>query len=365
MLTPDGGVWPPGAYKVDLYLNDKLDRTLNFTVAGAPEAAEATTVEPTARAEVVATVEPTATAEVAATTEPTATAEATAIVAPTEAAVVETPTEEASPAAAGSAEIIAAAVTATDVTVLTSTPIGVTETFPMGQEVVHTVVTVTNAPAGTTVKVVWTVIDVGDAAPPNSQIGETETDVEGSQNIDFTFEAGSSGFPPGDYQVDIYLNDNLDRTLNFTVVGEGTSAPVIPIPTLAPVGSCPPLPSPEYQPSGFVKGITMAQDTQGSEYEPVNPGRVFPPNATFHAVVAIENAPDNTEVTARWFVQDVGGAEPCNTEIIKPFRLTTSGSRNLDLTLQPPPGTEWPVGVYRVEIYVNGNLDLDVDFNVE
>ncbi|MEW5961092.1 MAG: hypothetical protein AB1801_25480 [Chloroflexota bacterium] len=337
-LTPDGGAWPPGAYKVDLYLNDKLDRTLNFTVAGAPEAAEAATVEPTA------------------------TIEATATVAPTEAAVVETPTAE---AATGSAEIIAAAVTAIDVSVLTSTPIGVTAVFPPAQKVVHTVVTVADAPAGTTVKAVWMVIDAGDAAPPNTQIGETETAVEGSQNIDFTFEAGGEGFPPGDYQVDVYLNDDLAQTVNFSVVGEDADAPVISIPTPAPVGSCPPLPSPAYQPSGFVKGITIAQDTQGAEYEPVNPGRVFPPDATFHAVVALENAPDNTEIKARWYVQDVGGAEPCNTEVIQPFTLTTSGSRNLDFTLQPPPGAAWPLGVYRIEIYVNGNLDLDVDFNVE
>jgi hypothetical protein len=109
----------------------------------------------------------------------------------------------------------------------------------------------------------------------------------------------------------------------------------------------------------------MAQDTQGIDYEPVNPGRVFQPNATFHAVVATENAPDNTELTVRWFVQDVGGAEPCNTLITEPFTLEISGSRNVDFTLNPPPGAEWPLGVYRVEIYVNGNLDLDVDFTVE
>ncbi len=351
-LTPDGGSWPPGSYKVDLYLNDKLDGTLNFTVAGAPEMAE------------VATVVPAATVPVPTAPPPTATAEATAAIAPTPTTVAETPTMEPSPPVPGSASVIAAAVMATDVTVLTSSPLGVTDTFPPDQAVMHAVVTTADAPDGTSLKAVWIAVEVGEAAPPNSQIGEYELAVAGSQNVDFTFEV-DGGFPPGAYQVEIYLNGNLDRTLNFTVVGEGTSTPPIPIPTPAPVGNCPPRPAPAYQPSGWVKSITMAQETTGDDYEPVNPGPVFSPTSTFHAVVAIEDAPDNTEFAARWFVEDVGGAEPCNTPITGPFTLTTSGSRNLDFSLDPPPGAEWPLGLYRVEVYVNGSLDQDVDFRVE
>ncbi len=356
-LTPSGAAWPPGAYKVDLYLNGKLDRTLNFTVA-APAAAA--TSEPSATPtpqEATATPAPTATSKPTATVE-----EPTAAPTPKEAAATAAPAKT---PAAGSSQVIADAVTAVKVTALTSYPLGVTDTFPAGQDVVHTVVTLAEAPAGTKLKAVWTVLDVGEAAPPNTQIGETETEVEGSQNIDFTFTAGSQGFPAGTYQVEIYVNNALARTLHFSVVGEGTPTPAIVIPTPAPVGSCPPLPKPNYQPSGLVKSITMAKDTSGDNFEPVNPGREFSPGDTFHAVVAIAGAPDNTEFTAHWFVQDVGGAEPCNTLIIQPFTLKASGSRNLDLTLQPPPGAKWPLGVYRVEIYTNGKLDLDVDFRVK
>jgi hypothetical protein len=31
-LTPNAGGWPSGKYKVDIYLNDKLDRSLTFSV---------------------------------------------------------------------------------------------------------------------------------------------------------------------------------------------------------------------------------------------------------------------------------------------------------------------------------------------
>jgi hypothetical protein len=340
-LTPNAGGWPPGKYKVDIYLNDQLDRSLTFTVAGVPEA-EAAVPEPSP------TLEPTATALPTPTPSP------------------ETPETEPSPELpAGSEGIIANAVMAMDVTVLTAAPVGITDVFPPGQGIVHAVITLSDAPSGTSVKAVWTAVDVGDAAPPNTELGDYETDVEGSRNLDFSFQAGSDGFPPGTYKVDIHVNGSPERTLTFSVAEEGANIPALSTPISAPVGSCPPLPAPDYQPSGFLTSIVMAQDTQGDNFEPVNPGRVFTPDATFHAVATLENAPDNTEVTAMWFVEDVGSAEPCNTLITDPFTLTTSGSRNLDFTLQPPPGVQWPLGRYRVEVYVNGNLDLDVTFTVE
>jgi len=349
-LAPSSGGWPPGSYKVDIYLNNSLDRTLTFGVES--ESGE-TSAAPTA------TPAPPTTSASTSTPAPTATS------APTSMPVVENPTAQPSPTPGNAAGIIADAVMATDVTVLTSAPIGVTDIFPPDQSIVHTVVSMADAPGDTRVKAAWTAIDVGDAAPPNTALGDYELTVQGSRNADFTFQAGGDGFPPGTYQVDIYLNDSLERTLNFTIAEQEADVPEIPTPTFAPVGSCPPLPQPDYQPSGFVRSIIMAQSTQGDNYEPVNPGRVFPPDAPFHAVVATENVPENTEVTALWYVQDVGSAEPCNMLITDPFTLETSGSRNLDFTLQPPPGVQWPEGWYRVEVYTNGNLDLDITFSVE
>lgn len=33
-LTSNSGIWPPGSYKADLYLNDELTQTLDFEVVG-------------------------------------------------------------------------------------------------------------------------------------------------------------------------------------------------------------------------------------------------------------------------------------------------------------------------------------------
>jgi outer membrane usher protein FimD/PapC len=96
-------------------------------------------------------------------------------------------------------------------------PVGVTDTYATDQAVFHAVVGVANAPSDTKVKAVWTAIDVGDAAPPDTVVDETEISVDGSRNIDFTLASDTGQWPPGTYKVDIYLNEKLDRTLNFSV----------------------------------------------------------------------------------------------------------------------------------------------------
>jgi hypothetical protein len=96
-------------------------------------------------------------------------------------------------------------------------PVGVTDTYATDQAVFHAVVSVANAPSGTKLKAVWTAVDVGNAASPDTVVDHTEISVDGSRNIDFTLASDSGYWPPGAYKVDIYLNDKLDRTLNFSV----------------------------------------------------------------------------------------------------------------------------------------------------
>ena len=119
------------------------------------------------------------------------------------------------------------AVMAKDVSGDAKDPVGITTDFPADQAVFHTVVTVTNLPTGSKVKTVWTAVDVGSAAAPNTKITETELAVEGSRNVDFTLTPNSGAFPPGKFKADIHLNDKLDRTVEFTV-GGGSAAPSPP-----------------------------------------------------------------------------------------------------------------------------------------
>lgn len=74
------------------------------------------------------------------------------------------------------------------------------------------VVKLANAPDDTKVKAVWYSVDAAGAA---TQFVEKEL-VGGQSPI--TFTATNSGpWPVGKYKVDLFLNDKLDRTLEFSV----------------------------------------------------------------------------------------------------------------------------------------------------
>ena len=71
-----------------------------------------------------------------------------------------------------------------------------------------------NAPDDTTLKAVWTAVDVQDT-DPNLVITETEF-VTGSGLINFNL-SNDSLWPTGTYKVDIYMNGGLATTVTFTV----------------------------------------------------------------------------------------------------------------------------------------------------
>ena len=127
-------------------------------------------------------------------------------------------------------------------------------------------------------------------------------------------------------------------------------------------GNCAPVTLPTETKSGYVEKITIAKDVEGEEKNPVGPTKVYGENDVFHAVVAIIDAPADTVFKAVWYATDVGKDADCNTHIDE-TELTTDGTRNLDFNLTP--SQAWPVGAYRVEIFVNNTLEKVVKFSVK
>jgi hypothetical protein len=142
-----GQLWPVGKYKVELYLNDKLDRTLEFQVKGAP---------------------------------------------------AEQP----------SGAVISDAQMARDEDGNELTTVFTPE------DVFYCLVELSNAPADTTVRTVWTAVEV-EGIDPDSYIDEAEI-TESSGTLIFNLSRNDL-WPVGRYKADIYLNGQLDRTLEFEV----------------------------------------------------------------------------------------------------------------------------------------------------
>jgi hypothetical protein len=103
-----------------------------------------------------------------------------------------------------------------DKAVMTTDKEGTQETTVFAQDqTFYCIVTLANAPDDTTLKAVWTAVDV-EGEDANTKIDEAETTANG-QNI-FTFNLANDGlWPTGKYKVDLYLNGTLDRTLDFEV----------------------------------------------------------------------------------------------------------------------------------------------------
>ena len=103
-----------------------------------------------------------------------------------------------------------------------------------------------------------------------------------------------------------------------------------------------------------IKDAYLTTDPEGGQ-----PTEVFSTHDTFYLMVDQANAPDDTELKAVWIATEVEGAEPDfvidEVEIITGLPIVT-----FDLSNE----YYWPTGSYRVELYLNGDLDQSLDFEV-
>ena len=104
-----------------------------------------------------------------------------------------------------------------------------------------------------------------------------------------------------------------------------------------------------------IESATLARDEAGTQ-----PTTTFEPNETFYLIVELANAPDDTTVKTVWYAVDVGSAAPANTLIDE--ASLTSGSAVLTFNLSPD--GQWAPGTYKVELYLNDELNQTLDIRV-
>lgn len=104
-----------------------------------------------------------------------------------------------------------------------------------------------------------------------------------------------------------------------------------------------------------LENARLARDSEG-----VDETMVFAGEDTFYCIVDLANAPDDTVVKAVWTAVEVADNDP-NILLDEASITQGDGTLTFDLTNSNP----WPVGKYKVELYLNDKLDQTLEFSVQ
>jgi hypothetical protein len=87
---------------------------------------------------------------------------------------------------------------------------------------------------------------------------------------------------------------------------------------------------------------------------------VFSQDATFWAIVILANAPDDTSLKAAWYAVDVENT-PANTLIDEVTTTSSDGTVPFSLVNDGI----WPLGTYKVDLFLNDKLTKTLEFSVQ
>ena len=90
------------------------------------------------------------------------------------------------------------------------------ENFKPADNPQHIVVKLAEGAEGTHVKTVWTNLNAGGATNQKLWTKELVPDDE-NRSADFSLSSNNKPFPPGDYKIDVYLDDELIQTVRYKV----------------------------------------------------------------------------------------------------------------------------------------------------
>ena len=110
--------------------------------------------------------------------------------------------------------------------------------------------------------------------------------------------------------------------------------------------------------------VTMASSVDESTYEPIEVTDTFEIDTPEIFLSAkFSNAPADTEITAEWIYVE-GEVEDMNNFVIDTVAIEVSGTDYLYFSM-PIPGERWPRGQYKVDLYIDEDLDQTATFTVQ
>ena len=108
-----------------------------------------------------------------------------------------------------------------------------------------------------------------------------------------------------------------------------------------------------------VSNLRLAFDQNGK-----NVTTTFSPTDVFYAVTYLANAPQGTRVEAKWTVLNAADTEP-NLEFQTQTLDITDERFSGNIHFQLSNDEAWPVGQYKVDLYLNGTLAQTAEFSVQ
>ncbi len=115
--------------------------------------------------------------------------------------------------------------------------------------------------------------------------------------------------------------------------------------------------------TGPIKTVEMSRSFQDFPAKAIDTTTVFKPtDSPLHCVVTLNSGTaKDVKIKASWYVVSAAGLD---NESIKDLEFVTDGKKNvLDFYLTY--NKDWPVGTYRVDIFVDDALNRTVNFSVQ
>lgn len=97
-----------------------------------------------------------------------------------------------------------------------------------------------------------------------------------------------------------------------------------------------------------------------SDYEGIQATKSFSPENPFNFIVKLSNLTENTPVTAVWTTQEVQGLPP-DFVIGETKLISGNGIYHFELKNEGP----WPIGRYKVDLFLNNERNLSLEFEVK
>jgi hypothetical protein len=108
-----------------------------------------------------------------------------------------------------------------------------------------------------------------------------------------------------------------------------------------------------------LENLRMAFDEGGD-----NPTTVFSSSDIFYVVGDLKNAPAGTIVEAKWLAVQIEGYDPSELIYEQSINDFTDESFSGTIYFQLSNDNGWPVGDYKVDVYLNGAFAQSVSFSV-